>query len=1379
MDKILGVDLGTNSIGWAIREINERLENQIVKQGVLLFDKGVATDKGNEFPKVQKRTESRGKRRNYQAEKYRKFKLLEFLINRKMCPLTIMELNEWRQYRKGEKRKYPQSIDFINWLRFDFNGDGLPDFHLLKKDKHDSFYAFRAYSVDQNYKKVFDENPHLLGRVLYQLVQRRGFKGRDEEEAETMLKGSENSGTKGRNDIEEYLSKYTTLGSALYHFQKDKGGRIRQRYNLRKDVENELITICKIHNLAESDFKLLWKAIIWQRPLRNKKGLIGMCAYEKNKQRVALSHPLYQEFKTWVLINNLKIDSPTNEDKSQYLSDVVYPCFIRKSDFKVEDLIKVVERTGGAVNSNFANGKNKLTKIGALENFYDFTKVFGPAWKDELGFNNFYNRDSRQAKRTEKSYDIFDIWHVLKTFDSKEKLFEFGVNKLNLNDEQARIFSNIKLLGGYATLSLSAVKKILPYLKRGINYSTAVYLANLPKVFGQNEISNSIVENFITEIYKIEKRVEEVRKLNVIVNRLIKRHLEDGYVYYIEDNRELDDSEKNLIEKIVISEFGNYTWDSLNEDLKAEKLAYVQKKFKEFLSSPKNSSQRKFLKIPRLHQEIFNYFQRKYCLPEDRIKSLWHPSEQEKYPNSILKRKVKLNGSIFFLDENKLGSFLIDNPEAEVEGDLLNLLGSPEPIGKGFKNPMALKTLHKLKQLINFLLQTNQIDVDTKIVIEIARELNDNNMRAAIKTYQRQRENENDQFSKIIEEINKECKTSYNTKDKTLLTKIRLWKEQSERCIYTGKKINLCDVFDGNKFDLEHTIPVSMSFDSELKNLTISDIDFNRNIKGKRIPYQLSNYDDVKNNVAFMREKFEELDKQIKENIRIVKNAIDKEKKDRLIQKRHVLKFEKDYWIKKYNSFIVKEFKTGWRNSQLVDTQIVTKYAIPYLKTVFKLVSVEKGTVVNDFKRIYNVLLEEKKDRSKHSHHAIDAAILTLIPNSYKREKILEEYYLAREKKVKFHSLPDNWKNFKPSKIIKIEEAVLANNLVDNRTLKPTFKKVRKGGKIQMGLNQRPLISAGDTIRGQLHTETFYGAIKKPLRDEDNKILFDEKNRMILDDEIRMVLRKPLIYKKDANMSGFKTLEEIEKVIVDKALFVQIKNQVGNKRLKDAIADGIWMLDKNGVRVNQIRRIRCYEDSNVKFETALKVHKHTFKSRMYYKRNTYSQNANGSLNYALLYEGYINGKRSRKIKPISLFEIANLKISDISDLSTITKYRSIATSSKDNAVKIPLKTILEIGQKVILYQNNANELKNLSFGSLLKRVYKIYKFESDGRINLINHITSGDKTKIQEEFGKPASKLELDRYQPLLRISQSEWNFIIEGLDFRIQLDGTISFIDS
>src|ERR1700744_2244151 len=146
MNKILGLDLGTNSIGWAIRDTGES-ENQIIDKGVLTFEKGVGEGKSGEFPLVQKRTESRSKRRNYQAEKYRKWALLQTLIEHGMCPLSMAELDDWRKYTKGTGRKYPQSELFVHWLRYDFDGDAKPDFERLGFSKHENHYFFRMLAV--------------------------------------------------------------------------------------------------------------------------------------------------------------------------------------------------------------------------------------------------------------------------------------------------------------------------------------------------------------------------------------------------------------------------------------------------------------------------------------------------------------------------------------------------------------------------------------------------------------------------------------------------------------------------------------------------------------------------------------------------------------------------------------------------------------------------------------------------------------------------------------------------------------------------------------------------------------------------------------------------------------------------------------------------------------------------------------------------------------------------------------------------------------------------------------------------------------------------------------------------------------------------------
>ncbi|MFQ8826738.1 MAG: hypothetical protein ACLR76_04055 [Alistipes sp.] len=55
MTKILGLDLGTASIGWALVERNDT-GYALLAQGVDIFQEGVAREKNSEKPAVQDRT---------------------------------------------------------------------------------------------------------------------------------------------------------------------------------------------------------------------------------------------------------------------------------------------------------------------------------------------------------------------------------------------------------------------------------------------------------------------------------------------------------------------------------------------------------------------------------------------------------------------------------------------------------------------------------------------------------------------------------------------------------------------------------------------------------------------------------------------------------------------------------------------------------------------------------------------------------------------------------------------------------------------------------------------------------------------------------------------------------------------------------------------------------------------------------------------------------------------------------------------------------------------------------------------------------------------------------------------------------------------------
>lgn len=96
MEKILGIDLGTNSIGWAIVE-KDGNSTKLVDNGVHIFQEGVNRVKGNEEPMVKTRTEARASRRHYFRRRLRKIELLNVLIENSWCPyLSPEELKEWR-----------------------------------------------------------------------------------------------------------------------------------------------------------------------------------------------------------------------------------------------------------------------------------------------------------------------------------------------------------------------------------------------------------------------------------------------------------------------------------------------------------------------------------------------------------------------------------------------------------------------------------------------------------------------------------------------------------------------------------------------------------------------------------------------------------------------------------------------------------------------------------------------------------------------------------------------------------------------------------------------------------------------------------------------------------------------------------------------------------------------------------------------------------------------------------------------------------------------------------------------------------------------------------------------------------------------------------
>lgn len=622
MTKTLGVDLGTNSIGWAI--VEDTGNGYILEdKGVDIFQEGVASDKNNEKPAVQDRTDARALRRHYFRRRLRKIGLLRLLVQYGLCPyLTDRQLDSWRV-----KKRYPLDGDFLRWQRTDDNRD--------KNPYHDRYVA-----LTQTLDLEDREHKYLLGRAIYHLVQRRGFISNRKEVGKDKEDGAVKEGIRSLSaEMEKSGCRY--IGEYFYKLYQHKE-KIRGRYTSRNEhYRAEFDAICERQQLPEEWRKSMCRAIFYQRPLKSQKGLVGKCTFEPKKSRCPVSHPRFEEFRMLALINNIRVTAPGDKAPrplSQTEKAVIVPLFLRKSKpyFDFEEIARKIagkgkyacrdDRSEALYKFNFA----RTATVSGCPVTAAMTAIFGDGWVSEM--RSLYRLGDG---KTEEQV-INDIWHALFSFDDETRLKTWAQENLQMTVEQAEDFASIRLPQDYAALSLNAINKILPYLRCGYRYDEAVFLANLKAVLP-------------SDVYADERRRHEIE--NDIAGML------SGY-------------KRNPYDK------------------------YDSKK-----------------------RRITDYFS-EHGLDVAHIDRLYHPSMIETYRQAT--------------------------PDA---GGRMQL-GSPRT--PSIRNPMAMRSLFRLRALVNRLLRDGKIDRDTRINIEFARGLNDANRRKAIERYQREREAENRKYADVI-----------------------------------------------------------------------------------------------------------------------------------------------------------------------------------------------------------------------------------------------------------------------------------------------------------------------------------------------------------------------------------------------------------------------------------------------------------------------------------------------------------------------------------------------------------------------------------------------------------------------------------------------------
>ncbi|MEX0998052.1 MAG: type II CRISPR RNA-guided endonuclease Cas9 [Flavobacteriaceae bacterium] len=616
MAKVLGLDLGTNSIGWAVVD---DIENKILGLGSRIFPMGVENlgEGDNEISKNASRTDSRGKRRQFFRKRLRKKMLLELLSEYKMCPLTDNDFELWKKSRKFPEEK------LADWF-------ALNPYELRNKALNE------ALSLQE------------LGRIFYHFIQRRGFlsnsrKGGSDDGA--IFKGKPKEGKIGINETLEQIQD-KTLGEYLYDIYPNDNEpfqgtleRIRNRYTTRKMYVDEFEHIwnvqSKYHDILTN--KLKGKiggrkldgydedgVLFHQRPLRSQKHLVGNCTLESKKTKAPISAMPVELFRIYQWVNTVEFNGKKiNKEDREILAELLMSN--EKIDFK--KLRKEIKKEGADFKFNYKDD-DKIVGTHSISNLSN-KKFFGEKW----------------FEFSEKEQE--DIWHVLYFFDNKDKVKEYAIKNWGFSDAQAEKIASFQLKDGYASLSRKAIQNILPFLKMGFTYDLAVTLGGIKNAFGErwntlNDANKSFIYDNVPAIVRFKIKGGYIHELKrVLKNEFNLTDKELTKLYHHSTN--IDAS--NLLKKLPIGKDADREIQSIRNPIVITALFELRKLVNELIERFGSFDDIKIemardLKVSKTKRNQIRIEQKRLERENDRIKDRLREERQIISHENILKYKL-------------------------------------------------------------------------------------------------------------------------------------------------------------------------------------------------------------------------------------------------------------------------------------------------------------------------------------------------------------------------------------------------------------------------------------------------------------------------------------------------------------------------------------------------------------------------------------------------------------------------------------------------------------------------------------------------------------------------------------------------------------------
>lgn len=377
---------------------------------------------------------------------------------------------------------------------------------------------------------------------------------------------------------ELYFNKQTVGQYQLEILDGNSNASLRNMVFYRQDYLDEFNTLwekqAEFHKELTEELKKEIRDIVifYQRRLKSQKGLISFCEFESRQIEVEIdgkkktktvgsrviprSSPLFQEFKIWQILNDIKVIVAEKRSKrrekselydSRYLNQeekelLAKELFVRDKMTKSE-VLKLLFDNPQELDLNFKTIDGNKTGFAI---FRAYSKIIEMSGHEPVDFKDSivkivehirsvfaslnwstdilnFNPDEELDKQS-----YYRLWHLLYSFEGDNtptgngRLIQKITEIYGFEKEYATVLANVTFQDDYGSLSAKAIHKILPHMREGNQYDVACTYAGYKhskSSLTKEEIANKILKDKLELLPKNSLRNPVVEKiLNQMVN---------------------------------------------------------------------------------------------------------------------------------------------------------------------------------------------------------------------------------------------------------------------------------------------------------------------------------------------------------------------------------------------------------------------------------------------------------------------------------------------------------------------------------------------------------------------------------------------------------------------------------------------------------------------------------------------------------------------------------------------------------------------------------------------------------------------------------------------------------------------------------------------